>query len=412
MAFCLGFIAAYGYECIDIHDGVGKIGKILPVVTIISVFLISVGMDVISTGIEFGMTNLVVIFKKSYLRKTLVKEFSWYKVIPLIFLSVPYTAVNNKKIIKVYIVVLIATQVFLFRVDSKLPGVKNKPAMPAINDVLINDHSYFRVVRLGTNREILGIPKVEQLNGFSHYFSREHRWQLENLFNKNIGVLRPHWVKPERDIRKWDEKMMGLLNIKYIITRKELPSSERKKWRLVSRDGKYHLWEKTKWRSSLWIFDRWEVLDSEEAVLREMRKEIFNPFNRVLLTQSPAIEASDSSVDFKFEVKVLSLNESEIVIKLFTNKNGILFIPEYYDNGWKAEVDGIPAEVLRVNASFRGVEVREGEHKIVMHYSPRIVYVGAIISGITTLFCVTLSYFVAKRRAVNSRMFNVSSVGA
>jgi uncharacterized membrane protein YfhO len=111
-------------------------------------------------------------------------------------------------------------------------------------------------------------------------------------------------------------------------------------------------------------------------------------------------------------VKVLSFSESEIVIKLFTNKKGILFVPEYYDDGWKAEVDGIPTEVLRVNASFRGVEVREGEHKIVMHYSPRIVYVGAVISGITALFCVTLSYFVAKRRSVNSSMLIVGSIGA
>jgi hypothetical protein len=48
--------------------------------------------------------------------------------------------------------------------------------------------------------------------------------------------------------------------------------------------------------------------------------------------------------------------------------------------GWRARVDGRPAEVRRVNGTFRGVEAPAGRHRIELAYRPASVYWGLGVS--------------------------------
>jgi len=66
--------------------------------------------------------------------------------------------------------------------------------------------------------------------------------------------------------------------------------------------------------------------------------------------------------------------------------------------GWRAEVDGRPAPLLRANHAFRAVAVPAGEHTVEFRFEPASVRVGAAGSLLTLLLLIALLPFWATRR--------------
>lgn len=64
---------------------------------------------------------------------------------------------------------------------------------------------------------------------------------------------------------------------------------------------------------------------------------------------------------------------------------GLLVVSETWDAGWRAEVDGRPAVLHRVNHAMRGVVLEPGEHRIRFEYRPWTVNAGLWISGLSAL---------------------------
>jgi uncharacterized membrane protein YfhO len=55
-----------------------------------------------------------------------------------------------------------------------------------------------------------------------------------------------------------------------------------------------------------------------------------------------------------------------------------------YHSSWQAEIDGTAAPVLRANHALMAVPLsRSGDHRVVLRYRPRIVYLAATITVAT-----------------------------
>jgi hypothetical protein len=75
----------------------------------------------------------------------------------------------------------------------------------------------------------------------------------------------------------------------------------------------------------------------------------------------------------------------------------LLVTTELFYPGWRAHVDGAPAEILRVNGLLRGVVVGPGEHVVHFEYRPASFRGGAAIS-LAALFAVALGALAAASR--------------
>jgi uncharacterized membrane protein YfhO len=67
-----------------------------------------------------------------------------------------------------------------------------------------------------------------------------------------------------------------------------------------------------------------------------------------------------------------------------------VFSEIYYPNGWKAEVDGKPVDVLRADWTLRAAELPAGEHDVVMRFKPDSYAVGAGISRASSITLILL----------------------
>ena len=78
-----------------------------------------------------------------------------------------------------------------------------------------------------------------------------------------------------------------------------------------------------------------------------------------------------------------------------TDKPGtIVFSEIYYPYGWKASIDGVPADIYRVNYALRAVNVPAGKHTIHMEFDPDSVKKGNAIAMACVLIMYTTILFV------------------
>jgi len=68
--------------------------------------------------------------------------------------------------------------------------------------------------------------------------------------------------------------------------------------------------------------------------------------------------------------KILSWSPDRMEVEVDNKQPGILVVHDSYYPGWVAEVDGLPARILRTNVLFRGVEVAAGRHRVVFRFEP------------------------------------------
>jgi hypothetical protein len=69
---------------------------------------------------------------------------------------------------------------------------------------------------------------------------------------------------------------------------------------------------------------------------------------------------------------------------------GLLVVADAWYPGWRATVDGRPAEILRANLLYRAVALERGRHEVTFEYAPRPWRTGLIVSGAAALLLLGL----------------------
>jgi hypothetical protein len=120
-----------------------------------------------------------------------------------------------------------------------------------------------------------------------------------------------------------------------------------------------------------------QVESGEEALALITDKET-DLINSVILEDTAEFCSSRGSTD----LRVLSSNASKISVELISEEPGYLVIADVWYPGWQASVDGNPVPVMRANYLFKAVPVPNGEHEVTVVYQPRVLYLGAGLSGL------------------------------
>jgi membrane protein YfhO len=111
------------------------------------------------------------------------------------------------------------------------------------------------------------------------------------------------------------------------------------------------------------------------AALEALADPAFEPKREIVLSAG-APRASDPA--FRGEVRLATLAPDRVEMEAELSADGYVILVDSYDPGWKATIDGAPADLLRVNVAFRGVPVPAGRHRVAMRYRP-----GAVLWGLS-----------------------------
>lgn len=115
----------------------------------------------------------------------------------------------------------------------------------------------------------------------------------------------------------------------------------------------------------------------------------FNPADTAVVQEKfkssiPFESVADSSASI-----ALVKNDNDIVTYSFNSASNqfAVFSEVYYENGWKAFIDGKEAPIVKVNYVLRGLAVPSGKHDIKFEFKPQGYYTG---KKITSIFSIVL----------------------
>ncbi|MCR4287862.1 MAG: hypothetical protein NUW09_07605, partial [Deltaproteobacteria bacterium] len=79
-------------------------------------------------------------------------------------------------------------------------------------------------------------------------------------------------------------------------------------------------------------------------------------------------------------------------------KNGLLVLSDVHYPGWRAVVNDVDADILRVNGLVRGVLVRKGVSQVLFLYSPTGFRAGVAASFAALALCAYFYFFAGKTK--------------
>lgn len=97
------------------------------------------------------------------------------------------------------------------------------------------------------------------------------------------------------------------------------------------------------------------------------------------------------------DVRVVRDDPGEVVLEAAADRSALLVLNDLFAPGWRAAVDGRPAEIVRVNAVARGVWIGAGRHEVRFGYRTPGLAAGWAVAGAGAL--ALAAWALARRRA-------------
>ena len=113
-------------------------------------------------------------------------------------------------------------------------------------------------------------------------------------------------------------------------------------------------------------------IDREEALADHTLPD-FDRTREVLIDQASMADLKGSyegTASADSSVKIAAYHDDRVLIEVDTSRAGVLVLHDIWYPGWEVSVDGTPAQVLRANVLFRGVEVPAGHHVVAFEFHP------------------------------------------
>lgn len=180
----------------------------------------------------------------------------------------------------------------------------------------------------------------------------------------------------------WHKKIMAeveeitrlkLLNVHILVTRRDITHGA---FKLLYQKDDLKFYTFFGFNPRAYLVSKVRKARSEGDIVAILNSPDFNPGIEAVVPVTfpdlPEIPLKETE-----RVEILERGETYVALKVKAEVPRLLVYVESHYPGWRAEIDGHPAFVYKVNGAFRGVIVPEGEHTVLFKYQPTSFPLGA-----------------------------------
>lgn len=121
--------------------------------------------------------------------------------------------------------------------------------------------------------------------------------------------------------------------------------------------------------SRMMLYSNFAVVPDDQEILAMLKSADFVPRDKILLGRQP--EGVESFAGSKgIPIAITSAAANKVTADVSAAQPGVILFVESFDNGWRAYVDGMRADIIPANYAFMAISVEKGEHSIVFRYEP------------------------------------------
>ncbi len=265
----------------------------------------------------------------------------------------------------------------------------------AIN-IIKADNDMFRVLPLDTQafQYAQGVfDNLESVNGYYPVSLARYAAYVGAINNE------PPYADVSADIRNPDSPLVGLLNVKYVLSSRPI----NKKGLIEVHSDKSYVYYNGNWKPRAFTVHTAKAVENSEAALREVKNPNFNPEKVVILeTTKPLPKTSGDPSKNKIKYTKYSAASQQLQVDMASD--GYLFLSEVYYPLWKAWVNGKPAEIMPANYLFRAIYIPKGKHDVRLQYvdTPRQVGIQLFTAAVILLTAILVIDVLRQKHRKNS----------
>ena len=239
-------------------------------------------------------------------------------------------------------------------------------------EYMLNDNTYFRIFPaddIGSNS--YGFWGLQSIGGYRAVKLRNYQDLMD------IGGFR----RP---------KILNMLNVKYLLTNKEVKNSSFKKINGI--DGIY---KNLDFLPRAWFVKEIDNVADQKSSLSKLMDLSFRPKEKSIVVDynGPNLINGNSG-----KINEILINNNQIKIQCSTNGGSLLVLSEiYYKPGWKCKIDNKYTKIYQTNHVLRSVYVPDGNHEVVFYYDDSNWVTARFVSRSSFYFTIILVCFLFYR---------------
>jgi hypothetical protein len=169
--------------------------------------------------------------------------------------------------------------------------------------------------------------------------------------------------------------VLDILNVRYVTTEPgvELPAPFRK-----VQEAELTIWENAHALGVAWLTND-VIVDESGSPLNELLRTLSHTPDHARL-ERPIVDLPPSNG----EVRLLSFAPHKVAYEATSTDTTLMVASEPYFPGWRATIDGRPADVLIANHVLRAVPVPAGRSRVVFTYEPASYRVGLYLTALAS----------------------------
>jgi hypothetical protein len=109
----------------------------------------------------------------------------------------------------------------------------------------------------------------------------------------------------------------------------------------------------------------------------------------------------DVGRDASARAEIAAYEPTRVAIDATTAEGGLLVLTDLHYPGWIAEVDKVPAEILRANYLFRAVRLDAGTHRVEFRYAPESFRRGGVVTLFAALAALAMIAWPRRRQGAH-----------
>jgi len=172
--------------------------------------------------------------------------------------------------------------------------------------------------------------------------------------------------------------VLGLANVRYVLSKSSVPLAR------VAEIAGFTVYENSRVLPRFFFVPHLQPAENLATAAHALHAADFDP------AQTAIVEAPLSTAPLASgEVKVASYKPNDIRLETHSAGDGFLVAADAWYPGWEATIDGQPVPLYIADVAFRGLRVPAGDHRVEMHFVPRILYLSAAVSLLFALIAGT-----------------------
>ena len=220
-------------------------------------------------------------------------------------------------------------------------------------------------------------------------------WRQATLLQSLDGAFRlNHYAL----LRSADSRLLDLMNVEYMVADRELGG----RWKLVfaDPDSPVRVYRNPDVMPRAFIVCQSERAESAEAALNRLLDKNFDFRTRVILEKAasdpPAFSGASAPLA---QARIVTYEPERVVVETDSPAEGILVLTDTHVPGWRAQVDGQPADIYLADYAFRAVRIPAGRRRVEFVYAPPSFVIGSAISLAALACCALWAVVIIYRKA-------------